>query len=152
MTQVDYTLPHYAGGCAMVHWSSFGLRVSARFFKSTMNRDLAQTFPQLHADLAATMSPQLLHSGLTAHEISRKAIMLTTARFAPPPSRPFLHFLPFFLSFLAFFFSFIFFFSLVFHLSFSFPLDSSCHRIVADSRAIRHQLTGQIPSRRTALP
>ena len=87
----------------MVHWSSFATRVSARFFKSTMDRNLAQTFPQLHADLAAAMSPQLLHSGLTAHEFSRKALMLASARSVPPsPSRPFLHFLPFFLSFLAF--------------------------------------------------
>ena len=149
MTQVDYMLPHYVGGRAMVHWSSFTTRVSVRFFNSTMNRDLAQTFPQLHTDLVAGMSPQLLHGGLPAREFSRKALLLAATRFALPPSRPSLHSLPFFLSFHAFFF--FFFFSLVFHLSFSSPLDS-CHYIIADSWAIRHQWTEQIPSRRTTLP
>ena len=83
--QVDYLLPHFAGGRTMMQYSPFATRVSVRFLKSAMNRDLAQTFPQLHADLAATMSPQLLHSGFTAHELSRKAILLATARFVFPP-------------------------------------------------------------------
>ena len=79
--QVNYLLPLYACGQAQVHMPSFTARVSLRFLKSTMNRDLAQTFPQMHADLAAKLSPPLLHSGITAYKLSRKALIAATARF-----------------------------------------------------------------------
>lgn len=79
--QMNYLLPLYARGQAQVHGPSFTARVSLRFLKSTMNRDLARTFPQMHADLAARLSPQLLHSGITAYQLSRKALITATARF-----------------------------------------------------------------------
>lgn len=69
--QIGLLLPLLSSGRMKLYKTSFSSRVTTPFIKSTMNRDLAQAFPQIHADVVAALSPQLLHGGLTAHAFSR---------------------------------------------------------------------------------
>lgn len=77
-------LPLYATGRTTLYGTSFSSRVSMPFFKTTMNRDLAETFPQIHADLTAALTPELLHGGFTANELSRKAFAKVSVRSVSP--------------------------------------------------------------------
>ena len=65
--------------------TSFSSRVAMPFFKTTMNRDLAQAFPQIHADVVAALNPQLLYSGLTANAFSRAIFLGVSTRSVCPP-------------------------------------------------------------------
>jgi hypothetical protein len=78
--QMDYCVPLYANGTSMVHWPTFTTKLSHRFFKGTLSKDLATIIPVVHSDLVHGFSPALLQSGLPILKSVRMAIMPAIAR------------------------------------------------------------------------
>jgi hypothetical protein len=78
--QMDYCVPLYANGTSMVNWPTFTTKLSHRFFKGTLTKDLATIFPVVYADLVHGFSPALLQSGSPVFQLVRMAIMPSIAR------------------------------------------------------------------------
>ncbi|KAF8541412.1 hypothetical protein BDD12DRAFT_829113 [Trichophaea hybrida] len=57
--QMDTVFPDYSGGVDMVRWPSFA-KLSYRWFKNTLTKDLAETFPQMKKDLMDGWNPEYL--------------------------------------------------------------------------------------------
>lgn len=80
ITQVDAILPLYAGGAKLIYWPEFAVKISHRWFKSTLWKDLYTTFPQLYEDVVQGWATQI-DSEEPLFSLARKAIMPTVARY-----------------------------------------------------------------------
>jgi len=78
--QIDTIFPNYSGGVDMVRWPAFA-KLSYRWFKNTLTKDLAETLPQMQKDLTDGWDPEYLAATEDPiYNVSRKCVVSAIGR------------------------------------------------------------------------